>query len=129
MRTNAIPQPMPRTAVVITPGLVQPASTPSIRVKTVDASATIERPAPTRSSGGAPGRVDSGSERSPSGTAAIANGTLTRNTDCQPTLGTSNPPRTGPADSPTPATDAQIATAPGLSSGVNITAMSDSAGG
>src|SRR4051794_41907522 len=104
---------MPRTAVVITPGLVQPASTPSIRVKTVDASATIERPAPTRSSGGAPGRVDSGSERSPSGTAAIAKGTFTRKTDCQPTGGTSNPPTTSPARRPTPTTDAHTARTPG----------------
>src|SRR5204862_4171788 len=124
-----MPAATPATAVVITSGLVQPASTPSISVKTIDARATIDSPAPTRSSGGAPGRVDSGSARSPSGTAAMANGTLTRKTDCQPTFGTRIPPMIGPADSPTPATDAQIASAPGRSSGVNITAISDSAGG
>jgi hypothetical protein len=127
--TNRNPPTIPTAPVVRTSGLVQPRSTPSIRVKTIDASATMDSATPTRSIGGAPGRVDSGSQRSPSGTAAMANGTLTRNTDCQPTLGTRMPPSTGPAERPMPATEAHTASAPGRSAGGNITAISDRAGG
>jgi hypothetical protein len=59
----------------------------------------------------------------------MATGTLTRKTACQPTLGTSRPPSTGPSANPKPATVVHTASARGRSSGGNITATSDSAGG
>jgi hypothetical protein len=49
---------------------------------------------PGTSSGGAPGRRDSGSQRSPSGAANSTKGTLTRNTQRQPARSTSTPPIT-----------------------------------
>ena len=76
-----------------------------------------------------PGRVDSGSTARPAGTTRIATGTFTRNTACQPTSFTSTPPSIGPSTSPTPATAAHTPSACGRSSGGNMTAISDSAGG
>src|SRR5919108_3157886 len=126
---NATPPAMPPAAAKSTAGVVQPASTPSISANTIPVSATMESAAPGRSSGGAPGRRDSGSQRSPSGAANSTNGTFTRNTQRQPATSTSTPPTTGPRASPSPPTADQIPTAFGRSSGGNSTASSDSAGG
>ena len=79
--------------------------------------------------GGVPGRVDSGSTFSPTGTTAQATGTLTRKTASHPIASTSTPPRIGPITRPTPATPAHTPSACARSSGGNITAISDSAGG
>src|SRR5918994_5989460 len=126
---NATAPAMPTTAAKSTAGVVQPASTPSISANTTPVNASVESATPGRSSGGAPGRRDSGSQRSPSGAATSTNGTLTRNTQRQPATSTSTPPRTGPMASATPATAAQIPNALARSSGGNSTASSDSEGG
>ena len=112
-----------------TAGLVQPASTPSISANTMPVRARVESTTPGMSSGGTPGRRDSGSQRSPSGAATSTNGTLTRKTQRQSATSTSRPPTTGPRASPSPPTADQIPVALGRSSGGNSTASSDSAGG
>src|SRR5918994_697592 len=126
---NATAPAMPPAAAKSTAGVVQPASTPSISANTTPVNASVESAAPARSSGGAPGRRDSGSQRSPSGAASSTNGTLTRNTQRQPATSTSTPPTTGPRASPSPATPDQTPNALGRSSGGKSTASSDSAGG
>src|SRR5918994_1249807 len=126
---KATPAAMPTAAAQSTVGLVQPASTPSMSANTTPVSATVESATPGTSSGGAPGRRDSGSQRSPSGAASSTNGTLTRNTQRQPATSTSTPPTTGPRASPSPATADQTPKAFGRSSGGKSTASSDSAGG
>ena len=89
----------------------------------------MESTTPTRSIGGVPGRVDSGKTISPAGTTISATGTLTRKTASQPTSCTRTPPSTGPTTKPAPATAAHTPSACARSSGGNITAISDSAGG
>src|SRR5215217_4258846 len=126
---NARPAAVPATAAQSTGGLAQPASTPSISATTIPVRATVESATPATSSGGTPGRRDSGSQRRPSGAANSTKGTLTRNTQRQPATSTSTPPTTGPRASPSPPTADQIPTAFGRSSGGNSTARSDSAGG
>jgi hypothetical protein len=86
---NATAPAMPTAAAQSTAGVVQPASTPSMSANTMPVSAKVESATPGRSSGGARGRRDSGSQRSPSGAASSTNGTLTRNTQRQPATSTS----------------------------------------
>src|SRR5215213_5496065 len=126
---NATPEATPVIAAMITAGLVHPASTPSMSVNTTPPSASVERATPGKSSGGTPGRRDSGSQRSPNGAASSTNGTLTRKTQRQPATSTSSPPTTGPRARPSPATPAQTPAAFDRSSGGKSTANSDSAGG
>ena len=66
---------MPTAAAQSTAGLVQPASTPSISANTMPVNARVESATPGRSSGGAPGRRDSGGQSGPSGAATSTNGT------------------------------------------------------
>src|SRR3954470_11881637 len=129
MAKNARPAAAPAAAAQTTGGLVQPASTPSMSANTIPVRATAESATPGRSSGGAPGRRDSGSQRSPSGAATSTKGTFTRNTQRQLAASTSTPPTTGPSARATPATAAQIPNALARSSGANSTASNDSEGG
>ena len=92
-------------------------------------SASVESATPGKSSGGTPGRRDSGSQRSPKKAASSTNGTLTRNTQRQSATSTSTPPTTGPSASPSPATADQIPAALARSSGGKSTTSKDSAGG
>ena len=127
--TKRAPAASPTAPTPITSGLPQPTSVPSISAKTMPPSAAIESATPSRSTGGVPGRVDSGSTLRPAGTTIAATGTLTRKTASHPTSCTSTPPSSGPITRPAPATAAHTPSACGRSAGGNITAISDSAGG